>query len=108
MNCIGSYIFHILSVVRQDPEEVLSVENQKPDPKLPVWRETPLDHWSREVDPAVMAGDEWSSNDPREDPGAQRMVERQGGTRMGERFMHPQHDTSYGLEEDTFTSEDKG
>lgn len=83
-------------------------ENRKPDKNLPPWRETPLDHWSREIDPAIMAGDEWASDDPRTDPGAQRIREGRGGTQLGEPFMHPQHDTTYGLEEDTFTSEGEG
>ncbi|MDQ0189233.1 DUF3905 domain-containing protein [Alicyclobacillus cycloheptanicus] len=77
----------------------------KPDENLPPWRETPLDHWSKEIDPVIMAGDEWASQDPGVDPGAKRIQEGLGGTRPGEMFMHPQHDTTYGLEEDVFTSE---
>ncbi|RIV20105.1 DUF3905 domain-containing protein [Alicyclobacillaceae bacterium I2511] len=97
------------------------VKNVKPNPKhgdvqqrasaeavggdggtIPPWRETPLDHWSREIDPAIMAGDEWAGNGPEVDPGAQRLKQQQGHTRTGEIFMHPTHDSNYELENDTF------
>lgn len=85
---------------------------RKPDRNAPVWRETPLDHWSKDIDPAMMAGDEWASMSPEQDPGAERFKEHQAGTRQGEQFMHPQHDTTYGLEDDVFadvfTSEGEG
>lgn len=76
---------------------------RKPDKQSPVWRETPLDHWNRDIDPAVMAGDEWVTQ--HSDPGSQRIAQDAGGTLIGEQFMHPQHDTTYDLDEDVFTSE---
>lgn len=83
-----------------------------PDKDAPLWRETPLDHWSRDIDPAMMAGDEWATDHPGSDPGAERVAEDQGGARMGAPFMHPEHDTNYGLEDDAFrdvyTSEGEG
>jgi hypothetical protein len=76
--------------------------SNRPADEIPVWRETPLDHWSAEIDPAIMSGDEWVDS---EDPGMQRIRELQGGTYGGERFMHPMHDTNYGLEDDRFSSD---
>lgn len=81
---------------------------RKPDKHAPLWRETPLDHWSKEIDPAMMAGDEWASLSAKQDPGAERIAEEQGGTQIGAQFMHPQHDTTYDLEDDVFTSEGEG
>lgn len=75
------------------------------DKTTPPWRETPLDHWSKDIDPVMMSGDEWVVG--HRDPGAQRIAEEQGGTVMGERFMHPMHDTNYGLEEDAMMASDK-
>lgn len=69
---------------------------------IPAWRETPLDHWSRDIDPAIMAGDEWTGKGTAEDPGAQRINSLQGLTRMRETFMHPTHDSNYELEDDAF------
>lgn len=68
------------------------------DPDVPVWCETPLDHWSKDIDPVLMAGDEWVADT--RDPGAERIAEQQGGTRVGAPFMHPTHDTNYGLDHD--------
>lgn len=70
--------------------------------KLPPWRETPLDHWSTDIDPVIMAGDEWTSDEPQSDPGAERIAEEGGGTAVGAPFMHPTHDTNYGLQDDAF------
>ncbi len=60
-------------------------------------KDTPLDHWSKDTDPAVMAGDEWV--DPQEDFGnkvienedLKKGIRTQSGT-----FMHPVFDVSYG------------
>ncbi|MCL6446426.1 MAG: DUF3905 domain-containing protein [Alicyclobacillus sp.] len=76
---------------------------RRPVEQLPPWRETPLDHWSTDIDPAIMAGDEWV--DEKTDPGTERWREMQGGTMHGDRFMHPTHDTTFGLEDDAFLSD---
>jgi len=58
---------------------------------------TPLDHWSRDVDPAIMAGDEWVDkkedfgNETTENKELEKEIFVQSGT-----FMHPVHDVSYG------------
>lgn len=72
---------------------------------IPPWRETPLDHWSTEIDPALMAGDEWAEGGADADPGTEWIDERQGRAMSGAPFMHPTHDTNYGLEYDQFNSE---
>jgi hypothetical protein len=77
----------------------------RPREDIPPWRETPLDHWSTDIDPAIMAGDEWAVNRSASDPGSERIAEQQGGTVMKAPFMHPMYDTTYGLEHDEFTSE---
>ncbi|MCF8564969.1 DUF3905 domain-containing protein [Alicyclobacillus tolerans] len=81
--------------------------SQRPvdDENIPPWRETPLDHWSTDIDPTIMAGDEWVDNSADSDPGSRRIAQEQGGTRVYERFMHPTIDTNYGLDDDVFTSE---
>ncbi|PWI57919.1 DUF3905 domain-containing protein [Sulfoacidibacillus thermotolerans] len=58
------------------------------------WRETPLDHWSAEIDPSIMASDIWVDKG---DPGAEKAVTEQSlagaQTNMTvDRFMHPQYD----------------
>lgn len=78
---------------------------RRPTDEIPPWRNTPLEHWSTDIDPAIMAGDEWVDNSARADPGSERIAEKQGGTVMSAPFMHPTHDTNYGLEDDVFTSE---
>jgi len=78
---------------------------RRPHEQVPPWRDTPLDHWSAEIDPAIMSGDEWVTDSASGDPGAERIEEGQGGTVMSAPFMHPTHDTNYGLERDVFTSE---
>jgi hypothetical protein len=64
------------------------------------WRETPLEHWSRDVDPAVMSGDQWVDNE--RDPGSERMENQHilSGQPMSPLapFMHPTHDVTYGDE----------
>lgn len=66
------------------------------------WRDTPLDHWSRDIDPAIMAGDQWVDNE--HDPGSQRRDNRvlMSGTVPSPLapFMHPTHDVTYGNEEE--------
>lgn len=64
------------------------------------WRETPLDHWSRDIDPAIMSGDQWVDNE--NDPGTERRENQE--LLSGEKatppapFMHPVHDVTYGNE----------
>ncbi|MCY0870348.1 MAG: DUF3905 domain-containing protein [Firmicutes bacterium] len=61
------------------------------------WRKTPLDRWSADVDPAIMASDRWVAPG---DIGA-RKAELPDGEEditkraMLGRFMHPQHDASW-------------
>ena len=66
------------------------------------WRDTPLDNWSRDIDPAIMSGDQWVDND--HDPGTTRRenLELLNGMRnpVMAPFMHPTHDTSWGNEHD--------
>lgn len=69
---------------------------------VPVYRETPLDHWSTDIDPVIMSGDEWI--DDKRDPGQERIIEKQGGTIIRERFMHPTLDTNHGLEDDAMNT----
>jgi len=76
---------------------------ERPVNEIPPWRETPLDHWSEDIDPALMAGDEWAAG--KRDPGTVRIREQQAGTKMGAPFMHPTHDTGYDLDDDVWTSE---
>lgn len=67
------------------------------------WRDTPLDHWSTDIDPAIMSGDEWVGPG---DPGVAKAAKFEHGdaidltkqAMMGH-FQHPQHDSSYGLDE---------
>jgi hypothetical protein len=62
------------------------------------WRDTPLEHWSREIDPAIMSGDQWADN--KRDPGSERSENQQ--ILSGDvpsplaPFMHPMHDVTYG------------
>jgi hypothetical protein len=75
-------------------------EQEKTEKDAP-WRETPLDHWSLDVDPYVMSGDQWVDN--LRDPGAEteeslRLRDPRRIREMnlrGERFMHPVHDVTY-------------
>ncbi len=67
-----------------------------------VWRETPLDHWSTAIDPAIMAGDEWVEPG---DPGLAKAVTKDDEENldltkqaMMGKFQHPQHDSSYGTD----------
>jgi hypothetical protein len=78
--------------------------DKRPTYSVPLWRETPLDHWSADIDPAIMAGDEWAGLSASTDPGVQQQVQTEG-PKMRETFMHPMHDTNYGLEDDVFTDE---
>ncbi len=61
--------------------------------KLP-WLETPLDHWTADIDPSIMAGDDWVNEG---DPGNRQAVTEEAvqgpqTNMVAERFMHPQHD----------------
>lgn len=60
-------------------------------------KDTPLDHWSKDTDPAIMAGDEWV--DPKEDFGhvsTENKEFEKGVLTQSGIFMHPVHDVSYG------------
>jgi hypothetical protein len=71
---------------------------------------TPLDHWSEDVDPAIMSGQHWEreENSPLEkDIGWEREENEDlldGIPPNGARFMHPTHDVSY----DYRSGRDKG
>jgi hypothetical protein len=59
---------------------------------------SPLNNWSTEVDPAIMAGDQWVH--PTNDIGCSSsenvdLIE-EGIPPMGVPFTHPTHDVSYG------------
>ncbi len=61
------------------------------------WRKTPLDDWSTDVDPAILAGDEWVDEN---DPGAVRAATPANtgditARSMLGRYMHPEHDVSW-------------
>lgn len=60
------------------------------------WRNTPLDNWSKDVDPFVMSGDRWVDND--HDLGTTRRenIELMEGTAspVMAPFMHPTQDVS--------------
>ncbi|WP_084213443.1 DUF3905 domain-containing protein [Thermicanus aegyptius] len=62
---------------------------------------SPLHHWSTEMDPAIMAGDEWVH--PTRDIGwrtaANQELREQGLPPQGVPFMHPTHDVSYNAED---------
>ena len=81
------------------------VDDNSFDKTTPLWRETPLDHWSSSIDPVIMSGDEWVQGD--QDPGATRLAQQHPGTTMRERFMHPTHDTGYGVDDDASMATDK-
>ncbi|MFC4776187.1 DUF3905 domain-containing protein [Paenibacillus sp. GCM10023252] len=63
--------------------------------------ESPLNQWSAEVDPAVMAGDEWVH--PYKDIGFRTIENReyfeQGIVPQAGMFMHPDKNTAYGTGE---------
>lgn len=64
-------------------------------------KESPLDQWSEEVDPAIMSGQHWErdSHSPEEIDIGWKSEENQdllqGRLPQGGRFMHPVHDVSY-------------
>lgn len=64
------------------------------------WRKTPLDQWSTDTDPAIMADDVWVDKG---DIGAEKARTKKttqditAESMMG-RFMHPQHDVGFGDE----------
>lgn len=74
-------------------------ENQKAEREAR-WRETPLDYWSVEVNPAVMSGQQWVDNS--RDPGSQTDENEEWNPEVwrrkilaGELFMHPVRDVTY-------------
>jgi Protein of unknown function (DUF3905) len=64
------------------------MEQRPTETELPGWRETPLDHWSTDVDPAVMSCEEWVT--PSSDS---RYVEDMQEMMPGDPFLHPTHNT---------------
>lgn len=78
-----------------------SKNNQPPLQEINApWRNTPLDNWSTEIDPAIMSGDQWVDE---KDPGWQRRENQalaKGDTSfLLAPFMHPTHDATYGNDE---------
>jgi hypothetical protein len=77
------------------------VERPPLQEKQAPWRNTPLDNWSTEIDPAVLSGDRWVDNE--RDPGTQRRenqaIARGDTSMLMAPFMHPMHDVTYGIEE---------
>ncbi len=60
-------------------------------------KDTPLDNWSKEVDPSIMSGDEWVDNQNDIGNKAIENEELEGGIMtQSSIFMHPTHDVSYG------------
>lgn len=60
-------------------------------------KRTPLDYWNKEIDPAIMAGDEWVDKD--DDFGNTTIENKEleeGIMAQSGIFMHPVHDVSYG------------
>ncbi|MCY0875929.1 MAG: DUF3905 domain-containing protein [Firmicutes bacterium] len=60
------------------------------------WRDTILEHWSTDVDPSVLSGDQYTEAG---DPGEKRAEQEMDADSFTEmamqgRFQHPQHDTS--------------
>lgn len=67
------------------------------------WRKTPLDHWSTDVDPAIMASDEWvGEGDLGEEMAQKKSPESMAAQSMLGRFMHPQHDAEWGEDQEDF------
>ncbi len=60
-------------------------------------KKTPLEYWSKEIDPAIMAGDEWvdKENDIGNEAEENKKLE-EGIMHNSAIFMHPIHDVSYG------------
>lgn len=60
-------------------------------------KNTPLDNWSKEIDPAIMSGDEWVD---KENDIGNKAIENEalesGLMTQSSIFMHPTHDVSYG------------
>ena len=59
-------------------------------------KKTPLDYWSKDIDPAIMSGDEWVDID--DDYGNTREENeelKEGILTQSSIFMHPTHDVSY-------------
>lgn len=78
----------------------MAKRNQPLKEKKAPWRATPLDNWSRDIDPAIMSGDQWVDN--QNDPGTvrrenQRLLSGDVPSPLAP-FMHPTHDVTYGLD----------
>lgn len=77
-------------------DELKNNRNVSDDAKDAPWRHTALDNWSKDVDPAIMSGDQYVDND--HDLGTTRRenLELMNGTAspVMAPFMHPQHDAS--------------
>lgn len=59
------------------------------------WK-SPLDHWSTDVDPAIMSGDHWSTTERDAELKASGDRDfRERPKAFGGMFMHPMHDVSY-------------
>ncbi|HJV46459.1 MAG TPA: DUF3905 domain-containing protein [Bacillota bacterium] len=59
---------------------------------------SPLNNWSKDTDPAIMAGDEWvhPTNDIGWNTSENQELLEKGIAPQGSRFMHPDKDVSYG------------
>jgi hypothetical protein len=79
------------------------VVNRKHNEHVPAWSDTPLNHWSKDIDPVIMAGDEWV--DDGSDPGTEAFAQKMAG-RPPAPFLHPMHDTSYEVDDDQFAFDD--
>ncbi|MFG6119195.1 MULTISPECIES: DUF3905 domain-containing protein [Thalassobacillus] len=58
---------------------------------------SPLNHWSEEIDPAVMSGDEWvhETNDIGWNTSHNRKLMEENYYAKRKNFSHPTHDASY-------------
>jgi hypothetical protein len=58
---------------------------------------SPLNNWSKDVDPAIMAGDDWvhPTNDIGWNTPANQALLEEGFVPQSGRFMHPTNDVSY-------------
>jgi len=60
------------------------------------WRNTPLDNWSKDIDPSIMSGGEWVDNEHDFGTTRRENVDLLTGRRnpVMAPFMHPTHDVS--------------
>ncbi len=71
---------------------VIGLKKELPEDR---WQ-SPLDNWSTDIDPAIMAGDHWSTSE--RDAALKKEGKRDFRERpkaFGAMFMHPTHDVSY-------------